>query len=60
MDEDGVMSEDKFYWAMNEMDAGNDIVIDTSDFMRMLKKNQESFCKPYKGSINRILEKRDE
>merc|ERR1712100_407048 len=60
MDENGVFNEDKFYMAMNEMDAGNDIDVDAFDFMRWLKKNEESVCKPYRKSINRILEDREE
>jgi hypothetical protein len=39
MDEFGVMTESDFNLAMNELDARNDIEIDTSDFMGWIKKN---------------------
>lgn len=60
MDKNGFLSEDEFYMAMNEMDAANDIDVDAFDFMRWLKKNEDSVCKPYKRSIIKILEEREE
>lgn len=57
MDEFGAMNIDDFYSAMNKIDAGNDIVIDVHDFMRALKENGESVCKPYERSIKNLLKK---
>lgn len=60
MDESNVMTESDFYFAMNELDARNDIVIDTSDFILWLKKNEESVCRPYNIKIRDMLKKGDE
>jgi hypothetical protein len=60
MDESNVMTESDFYFAMNKLDARNDIDIDTSDFIQWLKKNEESVCKPYNRKIREVLEQREE
>lgn len=60
MDEYNVMTESDFYYAMNQLDARNDIDIDTFDLIQWVKKNEGSVCNPYSRKISEMLEQREE